>query len=341
MALNNLLFDLKNPNFALWSLKHGKDFTKNYSKTLAEDKTVIWDITATAGATSDHIEMAGFLSAIILCYGKDKNGNIRLSRHLKVPTLRKKPDVTQSSFGANFAGTTFKVYENGVRKAEKPQTVEIKGTLKMISACGDLKVTREFFAPRSSTSAMEKVTVENIGNASQKVKIVSDETKKRLSERHCMNGAIEYGSYTTAPTAETELKKNETLEFYCVYYAVKEGDKFSVNCEEQYNARKAFVDEMFTSIRVESNYPLLDALFSHCVLRGSESIYETSSGLMHGPGGGNYYAALWTNDQCEYANPFFPYSGYEKAIEQSVNCYRLYEKYMDRSDKPMSEKERS
>lgn len=59
---------------------------------------------------------------------------------------------------------------------------------------------------------------------------------------------------------------------------------------------------------------------------------------MHSPGGGNYYAALWTNDQCEYANPFFPFSGYKTGIEQSINCYSLYEKYMDKSDKPMKDK---
>jgi len=30
---------------------------------------------------------------------------------------------------------------------------------------------------------------------------------------------------------------------------------------------------------------------------------------MHGPGGGRYYAAIWANDQAEYANPFFPFLG--------------------------------
>ena len=30
---------------------------------------------------------------------------------------------------------------------------------------------------------------------------------------------------------------------------------------------------------------------------------------MHGPGGGAYYAAIWANDQAEYADPFFPFLG--------------------------------
>ena len=32
---------------------------------------------------------------------------------------------------------------------------------------------------------------------------------------------------------------------------------------------------------------------------------------MHGPGGESYYAAIWANDQAEYINPYFPYTGYE------------------------------
>lgn len=96
---------------------------------------------------------------------------------------------------------------------------------------------------------------------------------------------------------------------------------------------------MFSSLRLETPVKELNAQFSHCILRGSESIFKTKNGLMYAPGGGNYYAALWTNDQCEYANPFFPFSGYAVGREQCINCYSLYEAYMDKSDKPMKEKE--
>ncbi len=107
---------------------------------------------------------------------------------------------------------------------------------------------------------------------------------------------------------------------------------------KEFAARQSFVARMFSDLRLETPSPILNAQFAHCVLRGSESIFKTKGGLMHAPGGGNYYAALWTNDQCEYANPFFPFSGYETGIEQSLNCYRLYTKYMDISETPMAEK---
>lgn len=320
-------------------MKRNRDFIKEYDKSLKEDKAVLWNISSEKGASYDHFETAGFMSALILCYGKDKNGNIRLSRHLKIPTLRKKPDITQSSFGVSFAGNTFTVTDNGRKLKEKPQTVELKGAVKIVSDCGRLQVTREFFVPVESRCAMERVTVKNSDTASHKIKILSDKKEKLFSAEYTASGkAFKYGSYTTADKSEKVLKPGEKTEFWCVYYAVSADETFIIDCEKEYAARKEFINDIFCSIRLESSYPNLDAMFSHSVFRGSESIYKTSAGLMHGPGGGNYYAALWTNDQCEYANPFFPYSGYDKAIEQSINCYRLYEKYMDRSDKPMREK---
>lgn len=136
---------------------------------------------------------------------------------------------------------------------------------------------------------------------------------------------------------EYKLKPKESCCFYCIYYAYQNTiPDFSI--QEEITARRNFIEEIFNSLKLETPIKELKAQFSHCILRGSESIFKTKNGLMHAPDGGNYYAALWTNDQCEYANPFFPFSGYPAGIEQSINCYSLYEKYMDKSDKPMRDK---
>ena len=50
--------------------------------------------------------------------------------------------------------------------------------------------------------------------------------------------------------------------------------------------------------------------------------------ILHSPGGGNYYAALWTNDQCEYVNPLFGYLGYDIGEQESINSYELYRQYV-------------
>lgn len=44
-------------------------------------------------------------------------------------------------------------------------------------------------------------------------------------------------------------------------------------------------------------------MFAFAKLRGAESIYRTKGGLMHGPGGEAYYAAVWANDQASISTP--------------------------------------
>ena len=63
--------------------------------------------------------------------------------------------------------------------------------------------------------------------------------------------------------------------------------------------------------------PVMNRMFAFAKLRGAESIYRTKGGLMHGPGGEAYYAAVWANDQAEYINPFFPFLGYDIGNESA------------------------
>jgi len=56
---------------------------------------------------------------------------------------------------------------------------------------------------------------------------------------------------------------------------------------------------------------------------------------MHGPGGGTYYAAIWANDQAEYADPFFPFLGDATGNESAINSFRLFARYMNPDYKPI------
>jgi hypothetical protein len=47
-------------------------------------------------------------------------------------------------------------------------------------------------------------------------------------------------------------------------------------------------------------------------------------GLVHSPGGGNYYCGIWANDQGEYSGPFFPFLGYEEGNVAAYNCYKWF-----------------
>ena len=76
-------------------------------------------------------------------------------------------------------------------------------------------------------------------------------------------------------------------------------------------------------------------MFDFAKIRAMESIYETKGGLVHSPGGASYYAAIWANDQAEYANPFFAYTGYQTAIEAGKVSWSWFAKYMNPEYKPI------
>lgn len=56
---------------------------------------------------------------------------------------------------------------------------------------------------------------------------------------------------------------------------------------------------------------------------------------MHAPGGEVFYAAVWTNDQCEYVIPFFPFLGYATANESAINTFRHYARFMNADYRPL------
>jgi hypothetical protein len=63
-------------------------------------------------------------------------------------------------------------------------------------------------------------------------------------------------------------------------------------------------------------------------IRCAESVYATRGGLMLGPGGLSYYAAVWCNDNVEYAGPFFPFLGDPGGNQASIDTYRIFRPFM-------------
>lgn len=335
---------LKPPIFAKWAIPAKDELNVKRTRYLGDSGEVVWDIKKDGANVADHIEMAGFYAAAIISYGTDNDGKLRLAKHVTFPALRLKPNLTSASFCYNFTKID-EIKADGKVISEYPEKITVKGNLKIASAtnCG-LSVTREFIPAVNQPALIEIVTVKNTSEKTAMCEITAKKCSKKTAAHRCVGNSITAGG-TVLFSDRFEKSNNrqkgftlnhgDSITYYCVYYAYQDTpvEKFSVGGE--ISARRKFIDEMFTSLRLETPIPELNAQFSHCVLRGSESIFKTKNGLMHGPGGGNYYAALWTNDQCEYANPFFPFSGYKAGIEQCVNCYSLYENYMDKSDTPM------
>ncbi|MDE5983926.1 MAG: hypothetical protein K2H13_01555 [Eubacterium sp.] len=340
-------FLLRPMPFASWAKPKASEINAHRTRFLGDDNEVVWNIKKDGYSVSDHIEMAGFLASAIISYGNDKEGRLRLMRHLTVPTLRFKPNLTGSSFSHNFSGDCAVIKANGKRIYEYPEQISIKGNLKITSnADFGTKTVRELLPAVNQCALIEVITVSNISGIACNYEVSTKGYSRKTNDFWCIGGSITsecsvvfYDTLNPSEPCRREyrLKPKESFTFYCVYFAYQDSvPAFSI--KKEIEERRKFVNEMLSSLRLKTPFSELDAQFSHCILRGSESIFKTKNGLMHAPGGGNYYAALWTNDQCEYANPFFPFSGYAAGIEQSINCYSLYEAYMDKSDKPMKDK---
>ena len=86
---------------------------------------------------------------------------------------------------------------------------------------------------------------------------------------------------------------------------------------------------------LETPDPVINTMFRYAKIRACESICKTAGGYMHAPGGESYYAAIWTNDQAEYVNSFFPFTGYWKGNESAINSFRHFARFMNPEYNPL------
>lgn len=112
-------------------------------------------------------------------------------------------------------------------------------------------------------------------------------------------------------------------------------DAYAFSAAYELQRRVEMVNGIFGSLVLKTPNDTIDRLFAFAKLRATESIYDTKAGLMHSPGGGQYYAAIWANDQAEYASPFFPFLGNASGVEAAKNTFRLFGSYMNPEFKPI------
>ncbi|MDZ7871621.1 MAG: hypothetical protein U5L02_20900 [Rheinheimera sp.] len=99
--------------------------------------------------------------------------------------------------------------------------------------------------------------------------------------------------------------------------------------------RQHYVQSLQQNLQLETPDPVLNQMFAFAKLRAAESIFRTQGGLLHGPGGGRYYAAIWANDQAEYVNPFFPFLGDANGNESARNSFAHFARFMNPAFKPL------
>lgn len=305
--------------------------------------SIVWNVVDQGGLPHyDHIEMSGYKVSCIISYGVDKNGNLRLHRHVVYPMLRKIPNNTHGSLSHNFEkDVSLKIKIGGKEiSTEYPHIISIKGCVEISSKCDKgIEIIRKIIPSVNYQAAMEKVTVNNTSDKSISVDAMSPcyvfkTPPKKGAEGSYMlhaNLADENGDYLSGKDCviSSKLEPGSSKSYYLVFSAARTNEEIKFNAIKEEQERENLIKEIWDSLVLETPDEILNTEFNHAKLRSCESIYKTKNGLMHSPGGGAFYAALWTNDQCEYMNPFFPFIGYEAGNNQSINCYQLFMKYMD------------
>jgi len=303
---------------------------------LVKDAGIEWSVKKTDTAHTDHIEMSGRQVSIILTYGTDINKQLILKRQLIFPMLRTIPNDTHASLSYTFDHPLPPVEIAGEAMQEIPFSFSFNGYIKIKSGSNNGLITsREIFSSTDKAAVIEKITIYNKAAVATDIKIPNysktDTTAadKGVYGRYLLNTKIyESGIYS--------LKPNDKLSYFIVYSGRKESDqpyKFSVDYEAI--KRENLVKEFTKQLVLETPDQTLNKMFSFAKIRAAESIFDTKNGLMHGPGGGAYYAAIWANDQAEYMNPFFPFLGYPAGNESAINSFKLFASYINKDNKPI------
>ena len=198
-----------------------------------------------------------------------------------------------------------------------------------------LHLQRTYFPSVDKPVAIEKLLFTNGTTKPVKIEMEYMKREVRPALERTSNGPISF-IISTIGEGLKMLRPGDSVAFAIAYQATRGNEpplNVVVNHEEQ--LRKDRVTHIQSKLVLETPDPVLNTMFAFAKIRATESIYNTKAGLMHGPGGLRYYAAVWANDQAEYINPFFAFLGDTIGNKAAMNTYRLFAKYMNLAYTPL------
>ena len=182
---------------------------------------------------------------------------------------------------------------------------------------------------------LEKLVFTNSGNKAQKIEMEYLKKETSPGPNRTKEGP-HYFIISSVNPGEKNIQPGDSAVFVISYQATRGSEQSLVadwSLEE--SKRRDRINGILTLLRLETPDPILNTMFDFAKIRGTESIYNTKAGLMHGPGGLRYYSAIWANDQAEYINPFFAFLGDEIGNRSAMNAFRLFGRYMNPEYKPI------
>lgn len=323
--------------------------------TMQDDGSIQWK-TCTNLPHNDHLEMSGQMISVVLHYGVNSQQQFNLQRTLIFPMLRHQPNKTHNHLKHDIytdipsmvtmgeqniilhSGNTKSINFNGIMRIESDYTY----TLRRKDYKDAIHLTSIFYPSATEPYYIEEYKFKNNSPNTITLRIPDWRLSYTSPEEIGIDGAYRMEA-TLSKSGSYELNPGDTLDFYALFSAEKMSDikkkgaltPTDIDVAAEYGKRKALIDEWWGNFILDTPDKVLNRMFAFAKLRGVESIYRTKGGLMRGPGGASYYAAVWANDQAEYINPFFPFLGYEVGNESALNCYRHFARFMNPEYKPI------
>lgn len=291
---------------------------------------------------SDHIEMSGKQVSVVLRYGVDQKGAFILNKSMVWPLLRTIPNNTHASLMRRFNWNLPDALTVNGRTLtnEKVENIRLKGMLSIVSSFnegfnGECKLIREYLPSTELPALVENYALINTGKQSISIEIPAMEYKQTTDPEKGVNGSYSI-EMTVDKNGYFNVQPGDTLFFSAFIAGYKSGQSRPVmDGRQEKQKRLALVNEWMNNLVLETPDPVIDRMFAFSKIRACESIYETQGGPMHGPGGESYYAAIWANDQAEYINPYFPFTGYQYGNASAFNSFKHFARFMNDEWKPI------
>lgn len=277
----------------------------------------------------DNLEMAGFLTDFTVTYGVGEHGLLVLNRHCIFPTLRLIPNVTSAAFQLDIPADKIPRFSvNGNFPEEYASEFRIDGTLTAVSETrSGVRIERTFYPASDIKCAVERIRVTNASGSEIQIGVNQAKISVAAYGRGTKGVYVDEVSHDAPEYAS--LAPQQSMLFH-VYYSARIANEppAKPDGEKELENRKNRIRELTDPLSLDTGNPLTDTMYRFAKIRAGESIFRTLTGLLHSPGGTTYFAATWCNDEVQYANPWFAFTGDPASMEASMNAYREYMPFM-------------
>ena len=304
---------------------------------IAGHHAVQWDGKRGGLPHQDHVEMAGRQVAVVYYWDVDAQGRFHVNRHMIFPSLRRLPNNTHASWmpreNADFVDGT--LLNGRSLEQETVQQVRLDGMLTIKSewknSKGRMSLVRQLWPSTSLPMTLESYTWTNLSETEVELHLPSLYVRRTTNPERGLTGSYNLVAKSGQADMDVKLKPGNQITVYASVqgFDIKSGKELDPDFSRELQARQAFVEHVTASLDFHCPNDTINTLFALSKIRGSESIFDTPSGPMHGPGGESYYAAMWCNDQAEYINPFFPFLGYPLGNQSAMTTWEAYLKLIN------------